>query len=395
MRILVLSTWFPYPLSQGSKIRAYYLIKSLAERHDVALVSFADVPLEPGSIDHMGQICRKVEVVHHNPFARSRKKTLLGWLSQRPSVVLTSYCPEMVARVQHLASDWEPECVIALTFITAPYALAVHGAPRIVDIDNLMWPMLKQALRQAQDPFGRLRSWVAYWKFRQYETWLYRQFDLALVVSERDRLATMDHIGLRTSQVGVVPNGVDTSFNQPLPVEPKPDTLVFNGALTYSLNYDAMDYFLRRIFPLIRAQAPEAHLTITGATTGVPIAALPADGHVTFSGYLKDIRPEVSSSWVCVVPLRMGGGTRLKILEAMALGTPVVSTSKGAEGLDIETGKHLLIGNTPSEFAAQTVRVLREPGLRKSLSAQAARLVKEKYDWAKIGRHFCDLVENV
>jgi glycosyltransferase involved in cell wall biosynthesis len=88
------------------------------------------------------------------------------------------------------------------------------------------------------------------------------------------------------------------------------------------------------------------------------------------------------------------GEERLKILEAMALGTPVVSTSKGAEGLDIETGKHLLIGNTPSEFAAQTVRVLREPGLRKSLGAQAAQLVKDRYDWANIGRHFCNLVEN-
>ncbi len=394
MRILFLSTWFPYPLSQGSKIRAYYLIKSLAERHDVELVSFEDTPLEPGSIKHMQQICRKVDVVHHNPFTRSRKKTLLGWLSPRPSVAATSYCPEMAARVQQLASDWEPECVIALTFITAPYTLAVHDVPRIVDVDNLMWPMLQQAHWQAQNPFGRLRSWVAYRKFRQYETWLYRKFDLSLVVSGRDRLTAVDLMGLPMIRVGVVPNGVDTSFHQPLPVEPKPNTLVYNGALTYAANYDAMDYFLREIFPLIRVQVPEAHLTITGATTNVPIAALPVNGHVTFSGYLKDIRPEVSGSWVCVVPLRSGGGTRLKILEAMALGTPVVSTSKGAEGLDIETGKHLLIGDTPNEFAAQTVRVLREPGLRTSLGAQAAQLVKDRYDWANIGRHFCNLVEN-
>ena len=394
MRVLILSTWFPYPLSQGSKIRAYYLIKSLAERHDVALVSFEDMPLEPGSIKHMEQICRKVDVVHHNPFARSREKTLLGWLSPRPSVVVTSHCPEMAARVQQLASNWEPECVIALTFVTAPYALAVHDVLRIVDVDNLMWPMLQQTHRQAQDPFGRLRSWVAYRKFRQYETWLYRQFDLSLVVSGQDRLTAVDLMGLQLSEVGVVPNGVDTCFHQPLPVEPKPNTLVYNGALTYTANYDAMDYFLREIFPLIRAQEPGAHLTITGATTNVPIAVLSVNGHVTFSGYLKDIRPEVAGSWVCVVPLRLGGGTRLKILEAMALGIPVVSTSKGAEGLDIETGKHLLIGDTPSEFAAQTVRVLREPGLRKSLGAQAVQLVKDRYDWASIGRHFCELVEN-
>jgi len=394
MRVLILSTWFPYPLSQGSKIRAYYLIKSLAERHDVALVSFEDMPLEPGSIKHMEQICRKVEVVRQNPFARSRKRAMLGWLSPKPSVVVTSYYPEMAARVQQLASDWEPECVIAFTFIAAPYALAVRSALRIVDIDYLMWPVLKQAHQQAQGPFGRLRSWLAYRKFQRYERWLYGQFDLGLVVSDGDRRAAVDLIGLPMSRVGVVPNGVDTSFHRPLSVEPKPNTLVYNGALTYTANYDAMDYFLREIFPIIRVQVPEAHLTITGATTNVPIAALPVNGHVTFSGYLKDIRPEVAGSWVCVVPLRLGGGTRLKILEAMALGIPVVSTSKGAEGLDIETGKHLLIGDTPSEFAAQTVRVLREPGLRKSLGAQAVQLVKDRYDWASIGRHLCELVEN-
>ena len=394
MRVLILSTWFPYPLSQGSKIRAYYLIKSLAERHDVALVSFEDMPLEPGSIKHMEQICRKVEVVRQNPFARSRKKAMLGWLSPKPSVVVTSHYPEMAARVQQLASDWEPECVIAFTFIAAPYALAVRSAQRIVDIDYLMWPVLKLAHQQARGPFGRLRSWLAYRKFQRYERWLYGQFDLGLVVSDGDRRAAVDLIGLPMSRVGVVPNGVDTSFHRPLSVEPKPNTLVYNGALTYTANYDAMDYFLREIFPIIRVQVPEAHLTITGATTNVPIAALPVNGHVTFSGYLKDIRPEVAGSWVCVVPLRLGGGTRLKILEAMALGIPVVSTSKGAEGLDIETGKHLLIGDTPSEFAAQTVRVLREPGLRKSLGAQAIQLVKDRYDWASIGRHFCELVAN-
>jgi len=396
MKILVLSTWFPYPLSQGSKIRAYYLIKSLAQKHDVALVSFEDTPLEPGWVDHMKQICQKVEVVHRNPFAHPRWKSIFGWLSLQPRVVLTSYSGEMAACVQRLVADWAPQCVVALTFVAAPYALQARRVPKkIVDIDNLMSPMLRQDYQRAGHPLERFRRWFAYRKFRRYEAWLYRQFNLGLVVSERDRLAAMELVGLQASQVAIVPNGVDTSYHQALAVQPKPNTLVFNGALTYSANYDAMDYFLREIFPLIRAQVPAAHLTITGSTTGVPISALSINGHVTFSGYLADIRPTISNSWVCVVPLRIGGGTRLKILEAMALGTPVVSTAKGAEGLEIEDGKHLLIGNTPSEFAAQTVRLLREPALRTLLGAQAAQLVKERYDWAIVGRQFCELVETL
>lgn len=395
MRILVLSTWFPYPLSQGSKIRAYYLIKNLAQRHEVALISFEDVPVEPSWINPIREICQKVELVPRNPFSHTRWTDLSGWLSPKPSIAITSHSSEMNDRVQQLGADWNPQCVVAFTFITAPYALQFHHIPKIVDIDNLMSPMLFQTYRRAKNPLRRFKSWLAYQKFQRYETWLYRQFNLGLVVSDRDRLAVINQVGLQPTHVGNVPNGVDTTLNQSLGGEPKPNSLVFNGALTYSANYDAMNYFLRDIFPAIRAQVPEAHLTITGATTGVPISELPTDEHVTFSGYLNEVGPQVSGSWVSVAPLRMGGGTRLKILEAMALGTPVVSTSKGAEGLDVENGKHLIIADSPNEFATQTVRILQNRELRQSLSTQAAQLVKEKYDWTDIGRRFCELVENL
>lgn len=396
MRVLVLSTWFPYPLSQGSKIRAYYLTKSLAQKHEVALVSFADMPVEPSSLEHMEKICQKVQVVQRNPFESSRRKTLMGWLSPQPSVVQTSYSHEMAIRVQRLVEDWNPQSIVALTFVTAPYVLHIRQRlKKIVDIDNLMSPMLYHEYQQAQGAFGRFRRALAYWKFRRYETWLYQQFDLGLVVSDRDRVAAMNLFGLKEKQVVVIPNGVDTVLNQPLAIEPQPDTLVFNGALTYSANYDAMSFFLHEIFPLICAQVPNAHLTITGSTANVPVSKLSSKGQIIFSGYLADVRPTIAQSWVCVVPLRMGGGTRLKILEAMALGTPVVSTSKGAEGLDVENGKHLLIGDTPNEFATQTVRVLREPELRKLLAVRAAQFVKERYEWASIGQQLCEWVENV
>jgi glycosyltransferase involved in cell wall biosynthesis len=395
MKILVLSTWFPYPLSQGSKIRAYYLIKGLAQRHEIAVVSFQDAQLEPEWLDHLRRMCGRVDVVPDHPFVYNRFKTAVGWLSPQPSAVLASRSSKMSRQVQQVVQDWKPECVFALTFVTAPYALAVSGVRKIVDIDNLMAPMLYEDYRRAQGSLRRARNWLAYEKFQNYERWLYHQFDLCLVVSERDRKAAIRLTHLRPNQVGVVSNGVDTSSIRITCDAPEPDTLIFNGAVTYAANYDAMDYFLREVFPLIRAEVPEAHLRITGSTKGVSINMLPSGGLVTFTGYLEDIHSAVSSSCVCVVPLRLGGGTRLKILEAMALGTPIVSTSKGAEGLDVEAGKHLLIADTPGEFAAQTVRVLREPLLRQALAKNAAQLVRDRYDWVKIGRHFCDLVENV
>jgi glycosyltransferase involved in cell wall biosynthesis len=169
--------------------------------------------------------------------------------------------------------------------------------------------------------------------------------------------------------------------------------LIFNGALSYYPNYNAMDFFLGEIFPKVLAKSPAARLYITGSTQGINLDALPDCSQVTFTGYLDDIRPAVTSSQVCVVPLQQGAGTRLKILEAMALGTLVVSTSKGAEGLAVESGKHLFINDSPEPFAAHTLNLMNNPDLRAALSSNALRLLHEKYDWRAIGSKFCELVD--
>ena len=185
----------------------------------------------------------------------------------------------------------------------------------------------------------------------------------------------------------VVPNGADIDFYHTVYKNPEVNRLVYNGALTYKPNYDAIDYFLRYIFPLIREKVSDAKLIVTGGTNGVPINSLQINDHVTFTGYLKDIRQVVADSWACIVPLKTGGGTRIKILEAMALGTPVISTSKGAEGLDVESDHHILIAETPGDFANQTVRLLSDQELRNKLALNAAQLVQEKYNWSKIGQY--------
>jgi len=163
--------------------------------------------------------------------------------------------------------------------------------------------------------------------------------------------------------------------------------------MTYSANYDAMQFFLRDVYPQVRAAVPGASLTITGSTAGVDQAGLALDDTVHLTGYVDDIRPVIAGSAACVVPLRQGGGTRLKILEAMALGVPVVSTRKGAEGLDVVDGEHLLLADTPRDLAAATVRLLQDGALRACLASQARALVERRYDWRAIGAAFTALVE--
>jgi len=278
--------------------------------------------------------------------------------------------------------------VIALTFVTAPYASEIAEIPRILDVDILLGQMLKEEVDLEQAPLAKARRYIAYRKFERYECRLFSKFDLCLVTSKRDRTQVRDHHGLEEDQIGLVPNGVDIDHFRPGMHSTENGTLIFHGALTYFANYDGIEYFLRSIFPLIRAQKPDVRLTITGSTEGVDLNSLALDDQVMFTGYVDDICQVLGRSQVCVVPLRKGAGTRLKILEAMAMGIPVVSTSKGAEGLDLVSGVHALIADEPAEFASMTLELLRDPGLRDTLSLNAYQMVTTKYAWSGIEEEF-------
>ncbi|MCC7128909.1 MAG: hypothetical protein B6D39_02380 [Anaerolineae bacterium UTCFX2] len=395
MKILFLSTWFPYPLNQGSKIRGYHLLKALADQHDVALASFEDAELRPEWLDHIRSLCPVVETLPRKPFQTSRLKSVLGWLSPKPNTVTAIRSPEMSALARRMAQSWRPECIVALTYVTAPYALEAEGAVRVVDIDNVMTRMLYELVPLARSAPERFRRWLAYRKFLAYEKSLYPRFERALAVTENDRRDAQQWFGLEPQQLLVVPNGVETAAGDFQSYAPEPGALIFNGALTYSANYDAMEFFLGEIFPEVVRQAPEATLRITGSAAGVDLGRLAINDHVELTGYLDDVRPAVAQSWACVVPLRIGGGTRLKILEAMALGTPVICTSKGAEGLAAQNEVHLLIADDPHAFIEQTLRLLRSPDLRQRLSQNARRLMQEKYDWAAIEKDFCAQIEAI
>jgi polysaccharide biosynthesis protein PslH len=393
MRILFLSTWFPYPPIHGSKIRAYHLLQGLAQRHEVGVLSFADGGIQPEWIAELEKTCKWVKVVKRDPFYHDPAKSILGFLSPRPSAVVSSYSIEMEAAVQKEAAAWRPECVVAQAFVTVPYALKLEGVAHVYDMDNVMAQYLEDAYRKASGVKDRARKWLAWKKFRNYEQQTCRNFELCTVVTQRERRWMIENYGLAGNQVGVVPNGTLIAAPAVEEVKVRSGSLIYNGSLTYQANFEAMDYFLRDIFPTIVAQRPDVSLAITGSTEGVALDRLPQDNRVVFTGFVDNVRDLVAQSCVCVAPILTGGGTRLKILEAMAQGTPVVSTSKGAEGLDVEHEKHLLIADNADEFAHQTLRLLNNADLRQTLVQNARMLVAEQYNWESIQNHFADLVE--
>jgi glycosyltransferase involved in cell wall biosynthesis len=172
----------------------------------------------------------------------------------------------------------------------------------------------------------------------------------------------------------------------------QPNTLIFTGSFSYLPNYEAMFWFLHDIYPQVQQQIPDVCLQITGNHGNRP---LPTTKNVYLTGYVDDVRPLIARSWASIVPLRTGGGTRLKILEAMALGTPVIATAKGAQGIEAEPGKHLLIADTPQAFAEAIIELLQSPSLCQQLAANAYNLIQEKYDWVKVMPRFLNLVEHI
>ncbi len=392
MRILCLSGWFPYPPDVGARARLFFLLREIGRAHAVDLLCFShadetvsESALPPG-ISLLGAVPAPTE--------RRRRLSPGALLSPYPRAIPEQYTPEMAARLETALTAGDYDLVLAFEIgpgvTVAPYLFQARNVARAVE--DLEVSMIQAKVQAARSPLARFRYRQTWRKQRRYTRELLGHIHGCTVASETERRALTD-IAPNGPPIAVVPNGLDLEryrgdFG---PVER--DTIVFPGALTYEANREAMRSFLREVFPRIRRARPTATLYITGRTDGVDLRALPLGEGVVLTGYLPDVRPRIARSVVCVAPLTLGGGTRIKILEAMALGTPVVATSKGAEGLEVTPGQDIIIADDPAHFAAEVVRLLENEELRATISAAGRRTV-EQYDWQTIGQRLTSFLEN-
>ncbi len=391
MRVLFLSRWFPVPADNGSKVRILHLLRALASQHEVTLVAFVSEPPGDGDMLAVHQECA---AVYTAPLPTPELQTvagLLGFFSPQPRSVRASLSREMQAIVRDLCADWPPDVVVSSQIDMAPYALQVTGVPRVLDEVELAsyW----EQVTSAPDMRRRIRRQLMWAKRAAYTRRVLAQFDAYTVVSEAERALTM-RIAPKQAAPVTIPNGADV---RPMARRnnPKRGSIIYAGSVTYPPNYEAVTYFVRDILPRVRSGFPEARFTVTGRTDGVRLDELSNMPGVFFVGLVEDIRAAVAGSWLSVAPIRSGGGTRLKILESLALGTPVVATSKGIEGLDLVRGRDVVVADDAAAFAAAVVQVLRDPDLRRRLGDQGRRRVVELYSWERIGAAFCSMVESV
>ena len=390
MKILFLSRWYPFPPDNGAKIRVFQLLKALSEKHTVDLLSFSAEKPETEAVSAQPGLCRRVETVQYRPFQPERAKAILGFLSSQPRFLVDTYQPEMAARITWYVEHESYDVVIASQIDMAAYAGLLPGMTKI--FEEIETGVYLDGLEVSFLSLAGLRRRATWWKHAGYLKRLLHSFDGWTVVSENER-RSLERIDPGLGRARVIPNGVDLERSPAHPANPRRGDLVYAGSMTYRANFDAVQYFLRQIFPLILKKHPEARLFVTGSLKNVDVGALDLSPNVVLTGVLPDIATQVADCWASVVPLRIGGGTRLKILESMALGTPVVSTSKGIEGLDVTPGRHALVADAPEAFAAQVVSLLDNPSLRDRLGMEARQLVQREYDWRKLGAAFREYIE--
>lgn len=389
MKMLFISAWFPYPPDNGARVRAYNLIKALSRRHEVFLISLMQEDSRAENARHLDGLCEVVSLHPSRWFRPGTVRSTLGYLSRRPRSVVDTFEPSVARAVREAAARIRPDTIVASSIGAAEYVPHDLGIPTVLEQHNCEYAVLKRKANLA----GGLRGKIGWKKFARWEASVCRKFSTVTVVSKEDRrllaMAAPDLVDLP-----VIPNGVDTEHFAFRENVSSGRYLIYNGALTYGANLDAVRWFASDIYPLLNEARAGIKLRVTGRADGADLSGVIDCPGIELTGYVADIRGLLAQSAACVVPLRQGGGSRLKILEAMAAGVPVVSTSVGAEGIDVSEGEHLLIADSPKDFASAIDRLLSDPRLAQGLAKRARQLVEEQYSWREIGEAFVRVVED-
>lgn len=402
-RLLILAPQVPIPPQaltgsvQGTTIRNFNLLAGLARRHVIDLVTFLPPGISPDAVDLLRPYCNEI-VALPQPVRTMSARARDTLLSRAPDMALRLYSPEMLAALLELTgrSAGGYEVVQVEGIEMAPYMLALQDhtpmpRPRFVYDDHNAEYVLQQ--RAFTTDVRRPRRWVAaaysliQWrKLAAYERRVCRAADRVVAVSDVDRAALLRLDPLL--DVTVIPNGVDLDFYRPGITPPLADmdrnSLVFTGKMDYRPNVDAVTWFADAVFPLIQAQAADARLYIVGQQPGPSVVALAERPGIVVTGKVPDTRPYIAGAGVYVIPLRIGGGTRLKVLEAMAMGQAVVSTRLGCDGFPFTDGCEVAYADDPPAFAARVVSLLQDRAEATGLGRAARAFVEAHYGWDAI-----------
>jgi len=379
MKVLLLTQVLPFPPDSGPKIKTWNLIKHLSRNHNITLVSFVRGD-QSAEIRCLEQYCERVIAV---PISRSFSRDVWAMLYSlfrgTPWVIARDYRPSMRQAIETLTRSERFDIIHADQLNMAQYALRVSGGRRILDLHNALWLLYRRLTEILKVGPEKLLWWREWRLLQRYEGKTCQVFDEVFVVSAEDRAALVEVIG-RDRHIQVVPITIDPEDFPPVLRNPGANHIVSLGTMFWMPNVDGVSWFIREVFPHIRSQRPDVVFDILGARPPAEILRLAkTQPGISVPGYVKDPVPHLREAAVMVIPLRAGGGMRVKVLQALAQGLPVVSTSLGCEGIEVEAGRHLLIADTAEDFARATLQLLEDQELAAKLGQQGREHILARY----------------
>jgi sugar transferase (PEP-CTERM/EpsH1 system associated) len=386
------------PLDSGGKIRSYNILKQLAREHRVTYFGFHAEQDDAAHAELKAIFERVVTCPLKLPAAKSFAELVQYGkdLFSREPYAISKYCQPWVAGALRNLVQTESYDVIVCDFLVAagviPWDLPCPKVLFTHNVEALIW---KRHYEVARNPLWKLLSWREWRAMERAERRYLREADHVLAVSQTDRDFFAQEIP--AEKLTVIPTGVDVEYFHPMASEEEPNSLVFTGSMDWMPNEDGIFYFAEEILPRIFEKLPNARLSVVGRKPSARLKALAATDphHLHLTGWVNDIRPYLAQSAVCIVPLRVGSGTRLKIFEAMGMGKAIVSTTIGAEGLPVRHGEEILLADSPDVFAQRVVGLLEDAAERRRLGNAARVLVETKYSWGSVAKEFAASLEKV
>lgn len=403
MKIVYVTQIVPFPPHGGVLQRGFNLLRELGRRHSVHLIAFHhpdELPYGDAlnkSLEELGRFCAQVEYLPLWP-----KRSVLHKLAAfamataypKPFSVLAHRSRRLSDRLSQLTSGGDrPDVVHLDTIALSPYLDDCGSVPVVLAHHNIESQLME---RRAQVESSALARWYVGQqarRLRAFEASESRRFPVNVMVSDADAslLRTICH-DVRTA---VIPNGVDTEYFVPRREEEGP-AVIYTGGMNMFANRDAVDWFLDSIWPRVRQDIPNARFLAVGQRpTARLLEAAASDSQIEAPGFVPDVRPWVARAAVYIVPLRVGGGTRLKMVDAMAQGKAIVATTVGAEGIHGEDGRHFVLADDPARFAAEVVRLMRNADARRALGDAARARVEEEYAWPMLAERLAGIYETV
>jgi sugar transferase (PEP-CTERM/EpsH1 system associated) len=388
MRLIWVKVGGLWPVNTGGRIRSFHMLRELSRRHEVTLLTTHAPSESPRELEAALPRCEVASVpwaLAKRGSARFALALVRSWLSPLPVDLYKARVPALGREVARRLARGGVDLVVADFLLAAPNV--GRAAPPTVlfahNVEHVIWERMREVERRG---WRRALLGLESRKMRRYEARACERARLTIAVSDADRrlLAAV----APGACVRAVPTGVDVDYFAPDGVAEIPGRLVFTGSMDWYPNEDGIVHFIEDVLPRVRRAVPAATLTVVGRNPSGRLRAAAAAAGVQVTGLVDDVRPHMADAAVYVVPLRIGGGTRLKIFEALSMAKAVVSTTVGAEGLPLAPGQHFLQADEPGAFADAVTALLRDSVRRRTIGAAGRRLVEERYSWSKVVDEF-------